>query len=479
MIIDRTEAGMYIGGRWVQHTERGQIVNPATGEVIGTVPLATADHVIAAVDAANKAFPSWAARSAYDRSALLYRWWELIMEHADELAQILTEEQGKPLAEAKGEIKYGADFILWYAEEAKRNYGQTVPASTPHKRILVIKQPVGVVAAITPWNFPCAMITRKVGPALAAGCTTIIKPAAQTPLTAIALVKLAEEAGFPAGTVNLVTGKARMIGDVLFADKRVRKITFTGSTEVGKVLLEQAARQVKRVSMELGGHAPFIVFDDADLDAAVSAAMASKFRNTGQTCICANRILVQKGVAEEFAARFTVKAATLKIGNGMEPGVEIGPLIDEAAIKKVDSHVQDAVRRGARVLHGGRRLDMGRGYFYEPTILMDVKPGMKVLEEETFGPVAPILVFEAEEEAIRLANDTDYGLAAYVFTNDINRATRVVEALEYGIVGLNDGLPSTAQAPFGGFKESGLGREGGPWGMEAFLEIKYVSIGVK
>jgi succinate-semialdehyde dehydrogenase/glutarate-semialdehyde dehydrogenase len=472
---------MYIGGAWVEAAsgERFDVIDPATGELAGSVPNGGAADAKAAIDAAQSAYKGWAALTAQKRSELLYRWYSLVMAQKEELARLLTREQGKPLAEARGEIEYGASFILWYAEEAKRVYGQTVPASAPDKRILVVQQPVGVVGAITPWNFPNAMITRKVAPALAAGCTVVLKPAEQTPLSALALAELAEEAGIPAGVFNVVTGDPVAIGRAMLDDFRVRKISFTGSTEVGKLLMRESAETMKRLSLELGGHAPFLVFADADLDAAVEGAIASKFRNAGQTCICANRFIVEASVAEEFGRRLAAAVAKLKVGNGFEDGVSVGPLIDQAALEKVERHVSDAVQRGARVLTGGRRLSEFRtGYFYAPTVLEGVTPEMLVCQEETFGPVAPIIPFTTEEEAIRLANDTRYGLAAYAYTRDLGRAFRVAEGLEYGIVGLNDGRPSTAQAPFGGFKESGLGREGGPWGIQAFLEVKYISLGL-
>ncbi|ATY84110.1 succinate-semialdehyde dehydrogenase (NADP(+)) [Kyrpidia spormannii] len=475
--------GLYVDGQWTPagSGKTFEVYNPATGDVVGEVADASKEDVLRAVDAAHRAFPGWAAKTAKERSEILRRAYDLMVANLDELAVIMTTEQGKPLAEAKGEIQYAADFVLWYSEEAKRVYGETIPASFPHKRILVLRQPVGVVAAITPWNFPAAMITRKIAPALAAGCTVIVKPAKQTPLTACRLVEIFEEAGMPPGVVNLITGsRAAEIADTMLADERVRKITFTGSTEVGKQLMRKAADTVKHISLELGGHAPFLVFEDADIDAAAREVAASKFRNAGQTCVCTNRVYVHESIAEPFAEALAKRAASMKVGNGLEEGVVIGPLIDRQAAEKVEEHVRDAVQKGARVVTGGHRLSRagtkGEVHFFEPTVLLDVSDDMLVLYEETFGPVAPVQTFRDDEEAVRKANDTRYGLAAYLFTRDLSRAVRVAESLEYGIVGINDGLPSVAQAPFGGFKESGLGREGGRHGIEEFLEIKYVSL---
>ncbi|CAB3391208.1 MULTISPECIES: NAD-dependent succinate-semialdehyde dehydrogenase [Kyrpidia] len=475
--------GLYVDGQWTPagSGKTFEVYNPATGDVVGEVADASKEDVLRAVDAAHRAFPGWAAKTAKERSEILRRAYDLMVANLDELAVIMTTEQGKPLAEAKGEIQYAADFVLWYSEEAKRVYGETIPASFPHKRILVLRQPVGVVAAITPWNFPAAMITRKIAPALAAGCTVIVKPAKQTPLTACRLVEIFEEAGMPPGVVNLITGsRAAEIADTMLADERVRKITFTGSTEVGKQLMRKAADTVKHISLELGGHAPFLVFEDADIDAAAREVAASKFRNAGQTCVCTNRVYVHESIAEPFAEALAKRAAAMKVGNGLEEGVVIGPLIDRQAAEKVEEHVRDAVQKGARVVTGGHRLSRagtkGEVHFFEPTVLLDVSDDMLVLYEETFGPVAPVQTFRDDEEAVRKANDTRYGLAAYLFTRDLSRAVRVAESLEYGIVGINDGLPSVAQAPFGGFKESGLGREGGRHGIEEFLEIKYVSL---
>jgi len=475
---------MYIDGNWVpaDNGETFPVLNPATGELVGFMADGGRDEAERAVDAAHKAFPAWSSLTAEERSAYLMKWYHLVMRHADELAKTMTLEQGKPLTEAKGEIVYAAKFIEWYAEEAKRVYGNTVPASATNKRIVVLKQPVGVVAAITPWNFPAAMVTRKLAPALAAGCTCILKPAEQTPLTAVKLFELMEQAGFPKGVANLVAGDPVKIGQAFMQDSRVRKITFTGSTEVGKLLMKQAADTVKKVSLELGGHAPVLVFDDADLDRAVQGVIASKFRNAGQTCICANRIFVQEGIAEQFIARFAEQVKSLKVGNGLDDGVHIGPLIDRAGYEKVCGHVADALKHGARLVCGGegfhRSASEDAGYFYQPTVLAGVTPDMLIMREETFGPVAPVITFRTEEEGIRLANDSSYGLAAYVFTESLGRAIRAAERLEYGIVGINDGVPSTAQAPFGGYKESGIGREGGKEGIEYFLETKYVSISI-
>ncbi|WP_026695109.1 NAD-dependent succinate-semialdehyde dehydrogenase [Peribacillus kribbensis] len=455
------------------------IVNPATLEVIASVPNGGRAEARAAVDAAAEAFKSWSKKTADERSSLLMKWHDLIEEHKQEIGEIMTKEQGKPLKEAIGEVSYANSFISWYAEEGKRIYGQTIPASHPNKRILVQKQPVGVIAAITPWNFPAAMITRKVGPALASGCTAVVKPAEQTPLTAIRMAELAYEAGIPKGVLQIVTGSASEIGDAWMEDERVRKISFTGSTEVGKILMKKAADTVKKLSLELGGHAPFIIMEDADMDAAVAGLIASKFRNAGQTCVCANRIYVQEGIAEEFSRKFTDAVAKLKVGNGMEDGVEIGPLIDENAVEKVRRHINDALEKGGKlVLGSGNPEEGGSGYFVEPTVLTGATDEMLCMNEETFGPFAPIATFKTAEEAIERANNTIYGLAAYVFTQNLSQAFAISEGLEYGIVGLNDGLPSVAQAPFGGFKQSGLGREGGHFGMEEYLEVKYISMGI-
>jgi len=468
----------YVDGAWVDAPDGKTVAvsNPASGEPLGTVPSLGAKETEAAVAAAHAAFPAWAAKTAKERGAVLRRWYELIVAHADDIGTMMTAEQGKPLAEARGEVTYAASFVEWFAEEAKRMYGDVIPGHQADKRILVLRQPVGVVAAITPWNFPAAMITRKVAPALAAGCTVVCKPASQTPFTALALAELADRAGIPKGVFNVVTGSARAIGGVLTGDARVRKLSFTGSTEIGKQLMAQCAGTMKKVSLELGGNAPFIVFDDADLDAAVAGAIASKYRNTGQTCVCANRLLVQAGVYDAFTAKLVEAVKKLAVGDGLKGATDQGPLIDESALAKVEEHVTDAVAKGAKVALGGKRHALG-GTFYEPTVLTWVTPDMKVAGEETFGPVAPLFRFETEEEAIRMANDTEFGLAAYFYTRDLARSWRVSEALEYGIVGLNTGLISTEVAPFGGVKESGMGREGSKYGLMDFTEIKYVCVG--
>ncbi len=468
----------YIDGRWSDADERATIpvTNPANGRQLGTVPKMGAAETRRAIAAADSALPAWRARTAKDRSAILRRWFELMLEHKQDLARIMTAEQGKPLAESVGEIAYGASFIEWFAEEGKRVYGDTIPAQATDRRIVVIKQPIGVVGAITPWNFPNAMITRKCGPALAAGCTVVVKPASQTPYSALALAELAERAGVPKGVFNVITGSATAIGGELTANPIVRKITFTGSTEIGKVLMRESADTVKKVSLELGGNAPFIVFDDADLDAAVAGALASKYRNTGQTCVCVNRLLVQDDVYDEFARRLVAAVAKLKVSDGMVEGAQQGPLINMAAVDKVESHIQDALDKGARVLLGGKRHALG-GTFFEPTILADVTGAMAVAREETFGPVAPLFRFKTEEEAVRMANDTEFGLASYFYSRDIGRIWRVAEALEYGMVGINEGIISTEVAPFGGVKESGNGREGSKYGIEDYLEIKYLCMG--
>jgi succinate-semialdehyde dehydrogenase / glutarate-semialdehyde dehydrogenase len=462
-------------------TERTFAVhNPATMEHIADVADATAQDARAAIERAARAMPAWTATPAPERARVLRRAEALMLERADALGRTLTLEGGKPLPEAKGEIAYAASFFGWFAGEAERVYGRTIPASHANKRLLAIRQPVGVVGAITPWNFPAAMVTRKVGPAIAAGCTVVLKPAEQTPLTAIALAEILAEAGLPDGVLNVVTTKDPVaVGAELLTNPDVRKITFTGSTEVGKYLMREAAASVKRVSLELGGHAPFIVFADADIQAAAKGAIVSKFRNAGQTCVCANRVYVHASVAKAFTEAFTPLVQALKVGNGLDAGVQIGPLIDQAGVNKAENHVRDAVAHGARVAVGGHRpATSNGGFFFEPTILTDVKDDMLVMREETFGPVAPIATFESEDEVIERANRGPYGLAAYFYTRDLSRAWRVGERLEYGIIGINDPLPSTAQAPFGGYKESGLGREGGTEGMEAFLETKYVSMGL-
>jgi len=466
----------FINGEWVgADAPQIDVTDPATGEKIASVPSLGTQETREAIEGASRAQEEWAARPAKERSVILRRWFELMMENQDDLAAILTAEQGKPLAEAKGEIAYAASFIEFYAEEAKRIYGSIVPAPTNDRRIVVLKQPVGVCAAITPWNFPAAMITRKAGPALAAGCTMVVKPATATPLSAFALAELGQRAGLPSGILSVITGKAGAIGGEMTANPLVRKLTFTGSTEIGKELMSQSAATMKKVSLELGGNAPFIVFDDADIDAAVEGAVASKYRNTGQTCICTNRFLVQSAVHDEFVEKLARKVAALKVGSGFEEGVAQGPLIDMAAVEKVEEHIADALAGGARLHTGGKRHAKG-GTFFEPTVISDMKPGMKVTREETFAPLAPVFRFETDEEAVALANDTPFGLASYFYSRDIGRVWRIAEALEYGLVGVNAGLISTEVAPFGGYKESGLGREGGPWGIEEFLEVKYVAM---
>ena len=467
-----------IDGTWIEVGDDGIAVDdPATGEIVGRVPKLGTAETEAAIAAAERAMPAWAARTAKDRAQVLRAWFDLIMAHQDVLARILTREQGKPLAEAKGEIAYAASFIEWFAEEAKRIYGEVVPGHMPDKRIVVLKQPIGVVAAITPWNFPAAMITRKLAPALAAGCTTVLKPASQTPFTALALAVLAEEAGVPAGVINVVTGGAAAIGGALTASPVVRKLTFTGSTEIGAKLYEQSAPTIKKLSLELGGNAPFIVFDDADLDAAVAGAIASKYRNAGQTCVCANRLYVQAGIHDRFVEALAKAVNGLVVGNGLDQATTIGPLIDEAAVAKAQQHVDDAVAKGARIVTGGKAHPLG-GRYFQPTIIEGVKAGMHVLNEETFGPVAPMIRFEDESDAIAKANATEFGLAAYFYARDMSRAWRVAEALESGIVGINTGLISTEVAPFGGVKASGLGREGSRHGIDDYLEIKYLCIGI-
>ncbi|MXS20777.1 NADP-dependent succinate-semialdehyde dehydrogenase [Pseudomonas oryzihabitans] len=469
----------YVDGAWIDADSGAtvQVDNPATGETLGTIPKLGRAETKRAIDAANRALPAWRALTAKERSAKLRRWYELMIENQDDLGRLMTLEQGKPLAEAKGEIAYAASFIEWFAEEAKRIYGDTIPGHQADKRILVIKQPIGVTAAITPWNFPTAMITRKAGPALAAGCTMVIKPASQTPYSALALVELAERAGIPKGVLSVVTGSAAEIGAELTESPIVRKISFTGSTEIGAKLMEQSAPTIKKLSLELGGNAPFIVFDDADLDKAVEGAIASKYRNAGQTCVCVNRLYIQDGVYDAFAEKFKAAVAKLKVGNGLEEGVTIGPLIDAKAAAKVKEHIDDAVSQGAKVIAGGKAHANGGSYF-EPTILADVPKSAKVSKEETFGPLAPLFRFKDEAEVIELANDTEFGLASYFYARDLSRVFRVAEALEYGMVGINTGLISNEVAPFGGVKASGLGREGSKYGTEEYLEIKYLCLGV-
>jgi succinate-semialdehyde dehydrogenase/glutarate-semialdehyde dehydrogenase len=468
----------YVDGRWLDAAAGGttQVTNPASGAVLGTVPNFGAEETRAAIEAAHAAFPAWAARTAKDRAAILRRWHDLMLQHADDLATLMTAEQGKPLAEARGEVLYAASFIEWFAEEGKRVYGDVIPGHQPDKRIFVLRQPVGVVAAITPWNFPAAMITRKAGPALAAGCTFVCKPAMQTPYSALAMAELAHRAGVPPGVFNVVTGQASVLGGEMTSNPIVRKVTFTGSTAIGKKLMEQCAGTLKKLSLELGGNAPFIVFDDADLDLAVQGAIASKYRNTGQTCVCANRLLVQRGVYDAFVAKLVEAVRKLRVGDGLAGPTEQGPLIDDKAVAKVEEHVADAVSKGAKIALGGKRHALG-GTFFEPTILTHVTPQMMVAREETFGPVAPVFAFETEQDAVRMANDTEFGLASYFYTRDLARGLRVAEKLEYGIVGLNTGLISTEVAPFGGVKESGFGREGSKYGILDYTELKYLCVG--
>ena len=468
----------YIDGAWSE-ADSGKtiaVTNPATGAVIGTIPDMGTAETHRAIDAAARAFPAWAAKTAKERAIILRRWFDLMMANQDDLAALMTAEQGKPLAEAKGEIAYAASFIEWFAEEAKRLYGDVIPGHHADKRLVVIRQPVGVVAAITPWNFPSAMITRKAGPALASGCTFVCKPATQTPYSALAMAELAQRAGIPAGVFNIITGSAAAIGGEMTSNTIVRKLTFTGSTSVGKKLMAQCAGTMKKLSLELGGNAPFIVFDDADLDAAVEGAIASKYRNTGQTCVCANRLLVQAGVYDAFADKLAVAVRKLRVGDGLAGITEQGPLIDGNALAKVEEHVQDALSKGAKVLLGGKRHALG-GTFYEPTILANVTRDMLVAREETFGPLAPLFKFNTEAEAIAMANDTEFGLASYFYTRDLARSWRVAEKLEYGIVGINAGIISNEVAPFGGIKESGVGREGSKYGILDYTELKYMCIG--
>lgn len=469
----------FVAGEW-QAADGGatlEVRNPATGALIGTVPAMGAAETRRAIDAANAAWPAWRKKTAKERAAILRKWHDLMIAHADDLALILTTEQGKPLAEAKGEIGYAASFLEWFAEEGKRVYGDTIPTPAADKRIVVTKEPVGVCAAITPWNFPAAMITRKVGPALAAGCPIVVKPAEATPFSALAMAVLAERAGVPAGVFSVVTGEPKAIGGELTSNPIMRKLSFTGSTPVGRLLMAQCAATVKKVSLELGGNAPFIVFDDADLDAAVEGAIASKYRNSGQTCVCTNRFYVHEKVYDAFAEKLTAAVAKLKVGPGTEAGVVQGPLINGAAVRKVEAHIADALDKGARVTTGGQRHPLGHGFF-EPTVLTGVTPDMKVAKEETFGPLAPLFRFSTEEEAIRYANDTEFGLAAYFYSRDIGRVWRVAEALEYGMVGINAGIISNEVAPFGGVKQSGLGREGSHYGIDDYVVIKYMCVAV-
>ncbi len=465
----------FIDGQWLGADQVIAVTNPATGQTVAKVPRLGAQHTRQAIEAANRAWPAWKARSAKERAAILRRWFELMLAHQDDLALIMTVEQGKPLAEAKGEIAYAASFIEWFAEEGKRVYGDTIPAPMAGQRIVVTKEPIGVCAAITPWNFPAAMITRKAGPALAAGCTMVLKPASQTPLSALALAVLAERAGIPAGVLSVVTGSASDIGEELATNPLVRKLSFTGSTEVGRVLMQQTAATIKKVSMELGGNAPFIVFEDADLDAAVEGALASKYRNAGQTCVCANRLYVHTKVYDLFAQKLVTAVEAMKVGNGLDEGVRIGPLIDGKAVAKVQEHIADAVGKGAEVLTGGQPHALGQSFF-QPTVLTGVTQAMAVAREETFGPLAPLFRFETEDEVVALANDTEFGLASYFYARDLGRVWRVAERLEYGIVGVNTGLISNEVAPFGGVKQSGVGREGSHYGIEDYLVVKYINM---
>jgi succinate-semialdehyde dehydrogenase/glutarate-semialdehyde dehydrogenase len=468
----------YIDGKWVAADNGATLPvnNPATGDLVGEVPAMGAAETKRTIEAAQRAYPAWRALLASERSAILRRISDLMIQNIEDLALIMTAEQGKPLSESRGEIAYAASFIEWFAEEAKRVYGDTIPQNAKGRRIIVLKEPIGVFAAITPWNFPAAMIARKAGPGWAVGCTGVIRPASQTPFSALAIAALAERAGMPAGVCNVITGPSGPIGKEITSNPIVRKLSFTGSTEVGSKLIAQCAPTIKKLSMELGGNAPFIVFDDADLDAAVQGAMASKYRNTGQTCVCANRILVQEGVYDEFAAKLKVAVGKLKVGNGVEEGVTQGPLINAAAVQKVEEHIADAVKRGARVTTGGKRHELG-GNFFQPTIMTDVPRDAAIFHEEDFGPVAPLFRFKTEQEAIALANDTEFGLAAYFYSRDIGRIFRVAEAIESGIIGINEGIISTAIAPFGGVKSSGLGREGSKYGIDDYLEIKYLALG--
>jgi succinate-semialdehyde dehydrogenase/glutarate-semialdehyde dehydrogenase len=469
----------YVDGAWVNARSSATINvdNPATGEVLGTVPKLSAAETNDAVAAADRALAGWRKKTAKERAGVMRRWFDLMMANQEDLAVLMTTEQGKPITESRGEVAYAASFLEWFGEEAKRVYGDTIPGHQPDKRIVVIKQPIGVTACITPWNFPLAMITRKAGPAIAAGCTVVLKPASQTPFSALALAELGERAGLPQGVFNVITGAASELGGALTSNPIVRKLSFTGSTEVGKLLMEQCAATVKKVSLELGGNAPFIVLDDADLDAAVDGAIASKYRNTGQTCVCANRLLVQDGVYDAFAEKLAAAVKKLKPAPGLTADATQGPLIDDKAVAKVEEHVADALRKGARLVTGGKRHALG-GRFYEPTVLTGVTPSMLVAREETFGPVAPLFRFKTDEDAIALANATEFGLASYFYGRDIGRVFRMAEALETGIVGINTGIISTEVAPFGGIKESGIGREGSKYGIEDFLEIKYLCFGI-
>lgn len=478
-LIDLEDVKLFVNGEWVGASSNSHftLTNPSTGETVTKIPRGGRKEAREAIEAASAAFPKWAKLTAYERADYLLKLRDLMLENEAELGTIMSLEMGKAYKEACGEVKYAASFLTWYAEEGRRIYGETIPASVPNKRLFVVKQPVGVIAAITPWNFPLAMMTRKLGPALAAGCTGVVKPASQSPLSALAFAKLVELAGIPKGVVNIVAGATGEISDEIFENPAVKKISFTGSTEVGKKLVEKSAPQLKKLALELGGHAPFIVFEDADLEKAAEGALASKFRNAGQTCVCANRVYVHEKVKDEFAKILVEKVKQLKIGNSLDETVQIGPLVNEEGVQKVAEHVQDAVDKGAVVLQGGKRYG-DKGCFYEPTVLENVTKDMKIMTEETFGPVAPIATFTDDEEVIREANDTIYGLAAYLYTSDISRAVKVSEALNFGVIGLNDGVPGTAQAPFGGMNQSGYGREGGHQGIRDYLEEKYISLGI-
>ncbi|WP_081707569.1 NAD-dependent succinate-semialdehyde dehydrogenase [Bacillus massiliigorillae] len=478
-LLDIEDIKLFINGEWVSSSSNSYFTlkNPSTGETVTKVPRGGRKEAIEAIEAASEAFQNWAKLTAYERADYLLKLRDLMLENEDELATIMSIEMGKAYTEACGEVKYAASFLTWYAEEGRRIYGETIPASVSNKRLFVVKQPVGVIAAITPWNFPLAMMTRKLGPALAAGCTGIVKPASQSPLSALAFAKLVEMAGIPKGVVNIVAGATQEISDEIFENPSVKKISFTGSTEVGKTLVEKSAPLLKKLALELGGHAPFIVFEDADLEKASEGALASKFRNAGQTCVCANRIYVHENVKDKFLKILVEKVKQLKIGNSLDETIQIGPLVNEEGVRKVEEHVLDAVEKGATVLQGGRRFG-DQGCFYEPTVLADVTKEMKIMTEETFGPVAPIIAFNNEDEVIKEANDTIYGLAAYLYTSDISRAVRVSESLNFGVIGLNDGVPGAAQAPFGGMNQSGYGREGGHQGIRDYLEEKYISLGI-
>lgn len=469
---------MYINGEWREaiNGETFDLINPSTGSVLGHIAKGGKEETREAIEAAEEAFKSWSKLTAYERSSYLMKLRDLMLEHKEELAEIMSTEMGKVYNESLGEVVYAASFLEWYAEQGKRIYGETIPASSTDKRLLVIKQPVGVVAAITPWNFPLAMMTRKLGPALAAGCTGVVKPAGQSPLSALAFAKLVEKAGLPAGVVNIVTGSSTPVTNEIFENPIVKKVSFTGSTEVGKLLVRKSADQLKRLSLELGGHAPFIVFEDADLEAAAEGAVASKFRNAGQTCVCANRVYVHSSVINKFSELFAEKVKALQVGSSLDPKSQIGPLVNQSGIEKVEEHINDAIQKGAKLLCGGKKVEQQDGFFYEPTVLSEVTPDMLITFEETFGPVAPIIPFDSDEQIMKEANHEEYGLAAYLYTNNISRAVKVAEALEYGIIGLNDAVPGVPQAPFGGIKQSGIGHEGGHQGIEEYLDIKYISI---